>query len=137
MSMLRVLAVVALLVPGSARAQRWREIGKTSTGNTVYVDPASIVKQDSLVSATVRTLYATPSESPKGPLNASRAIATFNCLRRTVMVKEIWIYHDIQKGTVYEHRKPKIPGYSTTFQSNFSGPALAYLCAPPPPPPAR
>lgn len=130
MRSLAVLVIVALL-PSGAQAQRWKEIGKTSTGNAVYVDPASVVKRDSIVTATVRVVYAKPTETPKGPINGSRATAMFNCLRKTVAVKETIIWHDERKGTIYEKRTPSKPGFGPVFKSNFSGVALEYLCAPP------
>ena len=49
-------------------ASRWKEIGKTSTGNTVYVDPRSVSKKDSIITATVRVVFAKPSETPQGPI---------------------------------------------------------------------
>lgn len=125
------LALLLSLVPVTAAAQRWQEIGKTSTGNTVYVDPASVVRRDSIITATVRVVYAKPAETPKGPITGSRAVAMFNCLRRTVAVKENIIWHDERRGTIYEKRTPRQPGFGPVFSSNFSGVALAHLCAPP------
>jgi len=125
-----ILLALALL-PSASRAQRWKEIGKTSTGNLVYVDPASVVKRDSIITATVRVVYAKPTETPKGPINGSRATAMFNCVRKTVAVKETIIWHDEKKGTIYEKRTPAQPGYGPVFNSNFSGVALKYLCTPP------
>lgn len=127
------VAALALLagLPASAAAQRWREIGTTNDGNKVYVNPASVVKTDSLVRAVVRVVYTTPKPTPKGPINGSRADATFNCLRRTVAVKETIIWHDEAKGTIYEKRTPRLPGYGPIFNSNFSGVAWRHLCEPP------
>jgi hypothetical protein len=130
---LAVASAIALL-PGAARAQRWKEIGTTNDGNKVYVDPASIVKKDSIVSATVRVVYSTPKDTPKGTINGSRAKAMFNCVRKTVAVRETIIWHDEAKGTIYEKRVPKQPGFGPVFNSNFSGVALRHLCAPPPAP---
>ena len=125
------LLLLCSLIPAAAQAQRWKEIGKTSTGNLVYVDPASVTKKDSIITATVRVVYAKPTETPKGPINGSRATAMFNCARRTVAVKETIIWHDEKKGTIYEKRTPAKPGYGPVFKSNFSGVAMEYLCAPP------
>jgi hypothetical protein len=127
---LAILLAIAVL-PAAARAQRWKEIGTTNDGNKVYVDPASIVKTDSIVSATVRVVYSTPKDTPKGTINGSRAKAMFNCVRKTVAVRETIIWHDERKGTIYEKRVPRQPGYGPVFNSNFSGVALRYLCAPP------
>jgi hypothetical protein len=54
------------LVSTRAEAQRWREIGTTSDGNKVYVNPATIVRTDSVVSATVRVVYTTPEGDAEG-----------------------------------------------------------------------
>lgn len=126
-----LLAAAVLALPARAQAQKWQEVGKTSTGNPVYIDPASVVRKDSLVSATVRVVFAKPTDTPKGPITGSRAKATFNCLRKTVAVKENILWHDEKKGTIYEKRVPKMPGYGPVFASNFSGVALAHLCAKP------
>jgi hypothetical protein len=121
------------LLPVAAMAQRWTEIGTTSDGNKVYVNRATIVRRDSIVTATVRVVYTTPKPTPKGPITGSRAIAMFNCLRKTVAVKENIIWHDEAKGTIYLKRAPVIPGFGPVFNSNFSGVALRYLCEPPAP----
>jgi|JI9StandDraft_2_1071091.scaffolds.fasta_scaffold61076_2 hypothetical protein len=132
-NLLRTLALVwsLALVSTRAEAQRWREIGTTSDGNKVYVNPATIVRTDSVVSATVRVVYATPKATPKGPITGSRAVAMFRCRERQVAVKETIIWHDEAKGTVFEKRTPRVPGYGPVFNSNFSGVALRYLCEAP------
>lgn len=126
-----LLPVVLAAMPSAARAQRWTEIGTTSDGNKVYVNRATIVRKDSIVTATVRVVYTTPKSTPKGPITGSRAIAMFNCLRKSVAVKENIIWHDEAKGTIYLKRAPAIPGFGPVFNSNFSGVALRYLCEPP------
>ena len=95
-NLLRTLALVwsLALVSTRAEAQRWREIGTTSDGNKVYVNPATIVRTDSVVSATVRVVYTTPKATPKGPITGSRAVAMFRCRERQVAVKETIIWHD-------------------------------------------
>lgn len=128
----RTVALSLLLVPLALPAQRWKEIGRTSTGNAVYIDPSSVVKRDSIITATVRVVYAKPTDTPKGPITGSRAVAMFNCLRKTVAVKENIIWHDERKGTIYEKRTPQMPGFGPVFTSNFSGVALGYLCSPAP-----
>lgn len=131
--MMRTLLMVLLLALGSARAeaQQWREIGTTSDGNKVYVNPASIVRTDSMITATVRVVYNTPKPTPRGPITGSRAVAMFKCRERQVAVKESIIWHDEAKGTVFEKRTPRMPGFGPVFNSNFSGVALRYLCEEP------
>jgi hypothetical protein len=132
MAALAVLNLAAIALSASALSaqpsKRWQEIGETSTGNKVYVDPKSISTKDSIITATVRVVYAKPSDTPKGPITGSRAVAMFNCASKKVAVKETIIWHDEAKGTMYEKRTPKIPGYGPVFTSNFSGVALKYLC---------
>ena len=127
--LLAVLAAAPLLAQS---APRWQEIGRTVTGNAVYVDARSIVREGDKVSATVRSTYATPSMTPKGLITASRATATFDCTRKAILVRETTIYLDEKKGTIYERRVPQNPGYGPVFRSNFSGVALEYLCSPRP-----
>jgi hypothetical protein len=129
-SILRACALVLLLAL-PAQAQRWREIGKTSTGNAVFIDPASVSKRDSIITATVRVVYSKAVDTPKGPITGSRAVAMFNCARKTIAVKENIIWHDERAGRIYEKRTPRQPGFGPVFASNFSGVALAHLCAPP------
>ena len=130
---IRLLALVVLLTPLAVQAQRWKSIGTTVTGSEVFVDPSSISKKDSIITATVRVVFKEPTPTPKGPITGSRAVAMFNCARKTVAVKENIIWHDERKGTIYEKRTPRQPGFGPVFSSNFSGVALTYLCAPPAP----
>lgn len=123
-----VTTVAAVSLPAQG-ASRWQEIGRTVTGNAVFVDPRTIVRDGDRVSATVRSTYGTPSMTPKGLITASRADATFDCTRKSVLVRETTIYLDEKKGTIYERRVPQNPGYGPVFRSNFSGVALEYLCA--------
>ena len=137
---IRVLALLVTLmplmplIPVAAEAQRWKSIGTTVTGSEVFIDPSSVSKKDSIITATVRVVFKEPTATPKGPITGSRAIAMFNCARKTVAVKENIIWHDERKGTIYEKRTPRQPGFGPVFTSNFSGVALTYLCTRPTPP---
>ena len=128
-----LFAFAFAVAPLTAQAQRWKPIGQTVTGSSVFIDPSSISKKDSIITATVRVVFKEPTPTPKGPITGSRAVAMFNCARKTVAVKENIIWHDERKGTIYEKRTPKQPGFGPVFTSNFSGVASAYLCAPPAP----
>jgi hypothetical protein len=79
---------VIIVTPTAARAQvRWKEIGRTSSGNRVYVDPKSVRARNELVDATVRVVFTTPVASADGPLYTTRTNATFNCTTRRLAVK--------------------------------------------------
>lgn len=131
--MLRLLAVSALVLffaPVTAQAQRWQEIGKTSTGNAVYLNPRSVSKApDGIITATVRVVYTTPVATPQGPITGSRSIAMFDCTAKKVAVKENIIWHDEARGTMYRKSNPAQPGFGPALTSTFAHVALEYLCA--------
>ncbi len=129
---MRLLSVLLLLstTPLVAPAQQWREIGKTSTGNAVFVDPRSISRDSAgIITATVRVTYAEPVSTPQGPITGSRAVAMFNCATRQVAVKESIIWHDERAGTIYRQSAPRQPGFGPPLTSTFAYVALEYLCA--------
>jgi hypothetical protein len=122
---LMFLALAPALTPYQGR---WQEIGKTSTGNPVYVDPKSVKKDAGIVTATVRVTFVDPVKVPQGKVTASRAVAKFDCAKKMVAVLENTMYTDEKSGAIYQKSVPKVPGFGPTFTSNFSGVALAYLC---------
>lgn len=134
---MRVTAIlpIVLLTAAGARAEsqaapRWQEIGKTSTGNMVYLDPRS-VKQgaDGIITATVRVVYTEPVPTPQGPITGSRSVTMFDCVGKKVAVKENIIWHDERKGTIYRKSAPKQPGFGPALTSTFAHVALEHLCA--------
>ena len=129
--------VIAAAAPSPLAAQatvQWREIGKTSTGNPVFVDPRSVSRDSTgIITATVRVVYAEPVDTPQGPITGSRAVAMFDCVGRKVAVKESIIWHDERRGTVYRRSAPARPGFGPALTSTFAHVALEYLCAAPTP----
>ena len=123
-------AFLLALAPVSAQAQRWQEIGKTSTGNTVSLDPRSVSRApDGIITATVRVVYTTPVDTPQGPITGSRSIAMFNCTAKKVAVKENIIWHDEARGTMYRKSNPAQPGFGPALTSTFAHVAMEHLCA--------
>lgn len=130
-TLLAALALVSAL-PLVAQAQRWQEIGKTSTGNTVYLDPRSVARDTAgIITATVRVVYAAPVSTPQGPITGSRSVAMFNCATKQVAVKENVIWHDERRGTAYRRSTPARPGFGPALTSTFAHVALEHLCAAP------
>jgi hypothetical protein len=126
-----LIAAVLSILPASPNAvqAKWQEIGKTSVGNPVYVDPKSVKKgADGIVTATVRVMFVKPTPTPKGPITASRTVAMFDCARRVVAVKENTYYHDEKANRVYQHSAPKTPGYGPAIKGTLPDVAMAYLC---------
>lgn len=128
---MRELLLTTLLVAPSvlgAQAPRWQEIGTTSTGNPVFIDPRSVSTKDGIITATVRVVYTEPVSTPQGPITGSRAVAMFNCATRTVAVKENIIWHDEAKGTVYRRSAPAQPGFGPALRSTFAHVAMEHVC---------
>lgn len=126
-----VALAFALLLPARpAQAQpRWQEIGKTRSGNPVYVDARSVRKgNDGIVNATIRVVYTTPVRSPKGNLTASRALAMFDCARMTFATKENTTYIDEKANRVFQRTVNKQPGFGPAIAGNFADVALQHLC---------
>jgi hypothetical protein len=126
-----VLAVLTAL-PTLAHAQRaWKDIGTTSVGNHVYVDPRSIRRDGSLVKATVRVVFTEPVKARKGTWASSRTIATFDCAKKTLAAKENVFYSDANSTKVTERTVIKQPGYGPALGGSLGGVALNYLCTRP------
>lgn len=128
---LRYLALLALFaLPSTAQAQKkWTPIGTTSSGNQVFVDSKSIKKTGSLVAATVRVVFTTPVQTPKGAWMSSRTSATFDCAKKALAAKENVFYGDVRETTVVDRKVNKIPGYGPALGGSLGDVALKYLCA--------
>ena len=99
------LTSLVLLVGPNAETQngRWREIGKTSVGNPVFIDPRSVKKgADGIITATVRATFVKPVVTSKGPITASRTVVMFDCAKKTTAVKENIYFHDEKTNSVYQ-----------------------------------
>ena len=130
---LAFLSIIALVstpaLPNAAQAPRWQEIGKTSAGNPVYIDPKSVKKgTDGIITATVRATFAKPVATPKGPITASRTVGMFDCTKKTVAVKENTFFHDEKANTVYQHSAAKQPGFGPAIRGTLPDVAMAHLC---------
>jgi hypothetical protein len=125
-------ASALLLLPASARAQtvKWKEIGRTSSGNRVFVDPKSVHANKDLRDATVRVVFTTPVESADGPLYATRTKGTFNCTTRRLAVKENTFYGNAKETKVVEHKVNKVPGFGWVPEGSLGAVAIDYLCKP-------
>jgi hypothetical protein len=126
----RTLAILALLLlPAVAGAQvKWKEIGRTSSGNMVSIDPRSVKRTGNLVAATVRVVFSTPVAMPNGPLASTRTRSVFDCTTRKMATTENVMYADARGTKVIERRVNKIPGYSTFFKGSPTEIAFANVC---------
>jgi hypothetical protein len=130
---LAFLTIVALAAapnaPNAVQAPRWQEIGKTSAGNPVYIDPKSVKKgADGIITATVRATFVKPVTTPKGPITASRTVAMFDCAKKTVAVKENTYFHDEKANNVFQRSAAGQPGFGPAIRGTLPDVAMAHLC---------
>ncbi len=126
--LIRILALAAVMSPGSLRAQRWRDIGTTSSGNVVSVDPASVKRRGGLVSATVRIVFTTPVKAARGTWASSRTSATLDCAKHSLAARENVYYSDARSTKVVERTVNKLPGFGPALGGSLGAIALEYLC---------
>ena len=125
-----VAAALCITLAPAARAQKWKEIGKTSSGNMVSVDERSIKRKADTVSATVRVVFTEPVKASRGTWKSSKTTASFDCRRRYLAAKENVYYAD-EKGTkVVERSVNKMPGYGPGLGGSLGGIAVDYFCGP-------
>lgn len=123
-----LIASFILAAPGSGQG-RWREIGKTSTGNPVLLDPRSVKKgADGIVTATLRVTFVKSVATPKGPITASRTIAMFDCAKKLVAVKENTYFHDEAANRVFQKSAPGKPGFGPAIKGTLPDVAMTHLC---------
>ena len=125
-----VAAALCIAIAPAALAQKWKEIGRTSSGNMVSVDERSIKRKADTVSATVRVVFTEPVKASRGTWKSSKTTASFDCKRRYLAAKEN-VYYSDEKGTkVVERSVNKMPGYGPGLGGSLGGIAVDYLCGP-------
>lgn len=124
------MLILALLLSASVHAQKkWTDIGTTSAGNHVFVDPKSVKRTGNLVSATVRVVFTTPVQTPKGAWMSSRTKATFDCTAKKLAAKENTYYGDAKETKVVEQKVNAQPGYGVALGGTMGAVAMQYLCS--------
>lgn len=126
-AVLLVLCVSA--ISAQSRPSRWKDIGPTASGNMVSVDPRTIKRTGNLVAATVRVVFATPVQTPRGPWSSSHTTATFDCVKKSLAAKENVYYGDKGEKKVTERKVNVLPGYGPALGGSLGAVALNYLCA--------
>ena len=129
------LSTILLLVPAFAAAAqaRWKEIGKTSAGNSVYVDPRTVKKVNGIITARVRVKFDPPVKTAQGMWQTSQSLAMFDCAKSAVAAKETIYYADEKAGKIAERKVNAQPGFGPALGGSMTKLALDYLCAPTPP----
>ncbi|HVX39927.1 MAG TPA: surface-adhesin E family protein [Gemmatimonadaceae bacterium] len=117
----------AALVPARASAQ-WKQIGKTSNGNPVFISPRSLKTVDGIVHVRLRVLFEPPVKTRQGTWVSSQTIAMVNCSNSRIAAKENTYYADARGSKVVERTVNKIPGYGPALEGTMAYVAVEYLC---------
>jgi len=120
-----LLATTAVAAPAQGR---WKDIGKTSSGNSVYVDPRSVKTVNGITTARIRVKFDPPVQTPKGAWATSQHLAMFDCARSAIAVKENIYYADEKTNKVVERKVNALPGYGPALKGSLSQVALDYFC---------
>jgi len=122
------IAPLAPFSPLAAQA-RWKEIGKTSTGNTVYVDPGSVKRDTGIITARIRVRFLSPVILANGDqLALSHDVAMFDCAKSRVAKKESIYYSDVAATKVVQHTTIAQPGFGPALGGSMAQVALDYFC---------
>jgi hypothetical protein len=125
-----IVAFVLLLPSERAVAQsRWKEIGKTSNGNSVYVDPRTVKTVNGIVNARLRVKFTPPVATPQGAWVTSQHLAMFDCAKSTIAAKETIYYGDEAGTKVIERKVIGKPGFGPALGGSMAKVALDYICA--------
>lgn len=123
------LAASLTLLPAAARAQgRWKEIGKTASGNSVFVDTKSVKRANGIVTAIVRVRFTQPVQSANGAITSSRTVAMFDCAKKTIAAKENTYFIDERANKIADHTVNKQPGFGPALKGTLGDVALSYFC---------
>jgi hypothetical protein len=125
-----MILLALILAPSVVHAQKkWTDIGTTSAGNHVFVDPKSVKRTGNLVSATVRVVFTEPVKTAKGTWMSSRTLATFDCAAKKLAAKENTYYGDVKETKVVEKKVNAQPGYGVALGGTMGAVAMQYLCS--------
>jgi len=129
---LSLIALFVLLPNVAASAQsRWKEIGKTSNDNIVYVDPRSVKKVNGIVTARVKVKFVPPVKAANGTWASTQSVAMFDCAKSSVAAKETVYYADDAGTRVVERKTNAQPGFGPALGGSMAKVALDYLCSAP------
>jgi hypothetical protein len=129
---MRNLVTAGLLVAAASplMAQgRWKEIGKTSSGNSVYIDPRSVKTVNGIINARVRVKFDPPVQTPQGVWATSQTSGMFDCARQTIAAKQTIYYADERANKIVERKVNAKPGFGPALGGSMAKLALDYLCS--------
>ena len=123
-----VAAALLLAVATSATAQGPREIGRTAANNPVLVEPRTVKREGSLLSAIIRVKFAKAVKVPGGDWWSSRTRLVFDCTNRQVKVFESWYYGDTTWHRIASHSVSGQPAFGTVMGGSMTSVGYDVLC---------
>ncbi|HEY4217247.1 MAG TPA: surface-adhesin E family protein [Gemmatimonadaceae bacterium] len=121
------ILLASLALPAAAQS-RWKEVGKTSVGNIVYVDPRSVKTAKGIITAKVRVKFIDPVKTDNGVWRSSQVTAMFDCAKASVAAKESAYYSDDAGTKVVEHSVNPQPGFGPAIGGSMTKVMLDYVC---------
>jgi hypothetical protein len=129
---MRIPLIAAALIAApfftSSAQGRWKEIGKTSSNNSIFVDPRSVKTANGITTARIRVKFVTPVQATNGLWYSSQHIAMFNCAKSTVAAKESVYYGNAAETKVVERKTIAQPGFGPAIGGSMTQVALDYFC---------
>ena len=122
------LLLGASVVRSASAQPRWKELGRTNVGNTVFVDQRSVKRAKDVVTGTFRVAFAKPVTSPRGDITSSRTVASLDCAKRQVAIRENVYFHDEKANRVYDRKVIGTPGWGPPMGGSMPEVAMAQLC---------
>lgn len=122
------LALCAL-APAAGAQTRWKSVGKTSSGNEVFVDARSIRRHGDVIDAAVKVAFAKPVAMDGGKVVLERSNAMFNCAAHTTATKDNYLYSNAAGTRLVNRTVNKIPGFGSPFKNTPPDLAMQYVCA--------
>jgi|SRR5262245_1869521 len=120
---------IALAQPANAQsAGQWKEIGKTSAGNLVYIDPKTVKTVNGVTSARLRVKFTKPIAVNGGAWYESHHSAMFDCAKRTVASRQNIMFGDAAATKVVKRDIIKQPGFGPVLAGSMAQVALDYFC---------
>ena len=127
---LGIFLALACTASTVAHAQtRWKEIGKTSSGNKVFVDPRSVTTSKGITSGRVQMKFTQPVDAGPGVRwYLSKHDVMVDCSKRYLASKSNVYYGDPAGTRVVKREVNKIPGFGPPIAGSLTQVVVDYFC---------
>jgi len=125
---------VCVIMLGATRllsAQALTNIGATSAGTPVFLEPKSVSRAGGIVTATMRVALSPPIKTSGREMVSLRSTSMLDCAAQTSATKERWFYYDAKFKTEARHDTPGKPGYGPAIKGSLADVALKHFCKTP------